>query len=192
MSKLNKPQIPDVILKRASVRSFLPDPVPQEYIIQMLTAGTLAPSSGNMQPWEFIVVQDPEQKQELVTCTYIGYFSKGSNYQQWIGDAGVVFVVCANQKRTVARYGQDGKEWSIIDVSAATENILLTATALGLGACWVGGFNEARVKQLLDIPAYVKIIGLIPVGYPLEQTERKYRMPLSLITHDGKYNKRYF
>ncbi|GAA0372142.1 nitroreductase family protein [Bacillus horti] len=178
--------------KRASVRSFTKQAIPESLIVELLTAGTYAPSSGNMQPWEFIVIQEHEQMQELVGCTYFGYFSKGGNHQHWIGEAGVIFVVCANQKRTEARYGQDGKGWSIIDVSAAAENILLAATALGLAGCWVGGFDEKKVKELLRIPEYVKIIGLLPIGYPLQETKRKSRLPLSLVTHKGKYNERYF
>jgi nitroreductase len=179
------------IYERASVRSFQTKEIPKETIIKLLEAGTFAPSSGNMQPWEFIIVQSPEQKKKLVTCTFFGYFSKGANYQHWLADAGVIIVACANVKRTVARYGEAGKDWASIDTAAAVENILLTAVSLGLAGCWVGGFREKELKDLLQIPPYVKPIGLIPIGYPAEQTKRKYRMPLKWVTHDGEYNQPY-
>jgi nitroreductase len=182
----------ETIQKRASVRSFLIKEVSDEIIMELLTSATLAPSSGNMQPWEFIVIKDEGQKGKLVGCTFLGYFSKGTDYQTWIGDAGVILVVCANLKRTVARYGEPGKEWAAIDVAAATENILLTATGLGLAGCWVGGFNEEKLKSILKIPTYVKPIGMIPIGYPDGETKRKYRMPLKWVTHNGEYNIPFF
>lgn len=190
MSK--QPTILDAIYKRASVRSFQKKEIEKETVIELLTAATLAPSSGNMQPWEFIVVTEEEQKKRLVECTYFGYFSKGANYQYWIADAGLIIVVCANLKRTAARYGESGKQWAPIDAAAATENILLAATGLGLASCWVGGFNEEKIKEVLNIPAYVKPIGMIPIGYPKEPISRKYRMPLKWVTHDGKYNVPFF
>jgi nitroreductase len=182
----------DVIENRASIRSFLKQEIPENYILKLLTSATLAPSSGNMQPWEFIVVREEQLKKALVTCTYFGYFSKGENYQTWIADAGVIFVVCANLKRTCARYGESGKEWAPIDVAASTENLLLTATGLGLSGCWVGGFDERKLKNLLNIPPYVKPIGLVPIGFPSVQTKRKDRMDLKWVTHEGVYNNPYF
>jgi nitroreductase len=190
---MEKPMsILEAINKRASTRSFIRKEIDGKTIEALLTSATFAPSSGNMQPWEFIVVKEQSLKDQLVECTFLGYFSKGSDFQTWIGEAGVIFIVCANVKRTVARYGEPGKEWAAIDVAAATENLLLTATGLGLAGCWVGGFNEEKLKSILKIPSYVKPIGMIPVGYPKGVTERKYRMPLKWITHDGQYNVPYF
>jgi nitroreductase len=188
----NGPLFFDVIQNRASVRSFEKKEVPDLYIKRLLESAILAPSSGNMQPWEFIVVKQNVQKQALVKCTYFGYFSKGENYQSWIADAGVIFIVCANLKRTCARYGEDGKEWAPIDVAAATENMLLAATSLGLAGCWVGGFNEQKIKELLKIPPYVKPIGMVPIGFPNDHTKRKYRIDIKWLTHDGEYNQPYF
>lgn len=189
MKDLEKPsRVLDAIYNRASVRSFKKQEVERDIIEKLLTAGTLAPSSGNMQPWEFIVVTAKERKKELVHCTYFGYFSKGTNHQYWIADAGAIIVVCTNIKRTKARYGEPGADWSPIDAAAATENILLAATALGLAGCWVGGFNKSKLKKLLKIPSYVKPIGMIPIGYPKGQTERKYRLPLKWVCHSGQYN----
>ncbi|MBM7662140.1 nitroreductase [Bacillus mesophilus] len=192
MSRENEQLFFDVIERRASVRSFKQKEIPETYIKRLLETAISAPSSGNMQPWEFIIIKKENQKHELVKCTYFGYFSKGENYQTWIAYAGLIIVVCANLKRTCARYGVDGKEWAPIDVAAATENILLAATSLGLAGCWVGGFDEQKLKEYLNIPSYVKPIGMVPIGFPKGTTTRKYRMDLKWLTHDGVYNQPYF
>lgn len=176
------------IYQRVSTRKFLEKEIPQDMLEEILTAGTMAPSSGNMQPWEFIVIDDPTVKEEVVQFTFSGYYSKGTNYQYWIKTAAVVVVVCANYKRTVARYGEAGKMWAPLDAAAAVQNMFLTATALGLSGCWVGGFHEEGIKRLLRIPPYVHPIGLLPLGYPAEQMEPKKRMPLKWVTHKNRFN----
>lgn len=180
------------IFERVSKRKFTKQPIAPQVLEQLLLAGTRAPSSGNMQPWEFIVIDDPAKKQEIVKSTYSGYFSKGKNYQYWIAEAAVVLVACTNVKRTVARYGPAGKEWALIDSAAAVQNILLTATALGLSGCWVGGINEAAIKESLRIPDYVRIIGLVPIGYSEETASPKSRLPLKWVTHRNEYNTPYY
>jgi nitroreductase len=180
------------IFERVSKRKFLNRNVPNEVLEQILLAGTRAPSSGNMQPWEFIIIEDSLLKQDIVKSTFSGYFSKGKNYQYWIADASVIIVACANVKRTVARYGPSGREWAIIDTAAAVQNMLLTATALGLSGCWVGGFNETAIKQRLTIPDYVRIIGLVPIGYSDESVHAKSRLSLKWITHRNVYNVPYY
>ncbi|MGG4495024.1 nitroreductase family protein [Brevibacillus reuszeri] len=176
------------IFERVSKRKFTEQPIAPEILEQLLLAATRAPSSGNMQPWEFIVIDEPATKQEIVRSTYNGYFSKGKNYQYWIADAAVVIVACTNVKRTVARYGPAGKEWALIDSAAAVQNLLLTATALGLSGCWVGGINEQAIKTKLQIPDYVRIIGLVPIGYSVEDASPKSRLPLKWVTHHNAYN----
>ncbi|MED4582430.1 nitroreductase family protein [Brevibacillus choshinensis] len=180
------------IFQRVSIRKFTKQPIASEMVEQLLLAGTRAPSSGNMQPWEFIVIDDPAKKQEIVKSTFSGYFSKGMNYQYWIADAAVVIVACSNVKRTVARYGPAGREWALIDSAAAVQNILLTATALGLSGCWVGGINEQDIKESLHIPDDVRIIGLVPIGYSEEKALPKSRLPLKWITHRNEYNVPYY
>ena len=176
------------IFERVSKRKFTEQPIAPEILEQLLLAATRAPSSGNMQPWEFIVIDEPDKKQEIVRSTYSGYFSKGRNYQYWIADAAVVIVACSNVKRTVARYGPAGKEWALIDSAAAVQNLLLTATALGLSGCWVGGIKEQAIKASLLIPDYVRIIGLVPIGYSVEDATPKSRLPLKWVTHHNAYN----
>ena len=174
--------------RRASVRSFISKEVNEETVDFLLRCAVTAPSNGNMQPWEFILIRDLEVKKQVVECTFTGYFSKGSNHQNWILDAPVLLVVCANQKRTKARYGEMGILGSIIDTAAAIEHILLAAANLGLASCWVGGFNEVKLKKILKIPTQVKPIGLLPIGYPGEEVERKNRLSTEILTHNNYFH----
>lgn len=174
--------------KRSSIRSFINKKIDEETIKFLLECGVTAPSSGNMQPWEFIVVRDEKIKKKIVECTYFGYFSKGGDHQNWILEASIIIVACANQKRTRARYGETGNLSSIIDTSAAIENILLAASGIGLGGCWVGGVNEEKLKEILKIPSEVKPVGILPIGYPKEDVERKHRMESEIIRHNDYYN----
>jgi nitroreductase len=190
MMKTEQP-IP-AIYSRGSIRNFISREISQDIVEQLLLAATRAPSSGNMQPWEFIVIDDQQVKDEIVQSTYSGYFSKGKNYQYWIAKASVVIVACANVKRTVARYGPAGNEWALIDVAASVQNLILTATALGLSSCWVGGFNESELKQKLNIPDYIRIVGLVPVGYSDEKVRPKSRLDLKWITHRNGFDIPYY
>jgi nitroreductase len=111
-------------------------------------------SGSNIQPWEFVVVKDPDVKRQLAQ-THI--------WSQMVADAAVVFVVCGNERAS--------HHW-VEDTSAATENVLLTVTALGLGAVWVGihpdADREAHVRRVLDIPEGIRVLCLVPVGHPAE------------------------
>ncbi|GGK35058.1 hypothetical protein GCM10010965_30020 [Caldalkalibacillus thermarum] len=127
-----------------------------------------------------------------IKLTFSGYYAQGANHQHWIKNAGVIIVACANLKRTTARYGEPGREWALLDAAAAIQNMLLTAIALGLSGCWVGGFHEEQLQRLLNIPPYVKPVGLLPLGYAAEKPKRKNRMPLKWVTHKNRYNFPYF
>lgn len=182
-----------VLAKRVSVRSFKNKQIPKDVLEKILTAATQAPASGNMQPWEFIVVDDQVMKAEVVKHTFSGFYSKAANNQQWIKEAGAVIIACANLKRTQARYGEMGDVWAPLDVAAAVENMLLAATALGLAGCWVGGFQAVGIRKLLHIPDYVQPIGLVPIGYPKEEkSQQKEKLSVKLVTHRNMYNVPYF
>nr|WP_304219981.1 nitroreductase family protein [Fredinandcohnia onubensis] len=181
-----------VIYERSSTRGFQKKSIPENLLKEILTAGTMAPNSGNMQPWEFIVIDTQEMKEKVVETTYAGYYSKGASNQHWIKDAGAIIVACTNFKRTISAYGEDGNLWAQLDTAAAIQNMLLTATALGLGGCWIGGFNRENVKKLLNIPPYVTPISLVPLGYASRKFDNKARIPVDLITHKNQYNVPFF
>jgi len=180
------------IYKRTSVRSFSEKSVSKEMIYNIIKAGTYAPSSGNMQPWEFVIVQGYQKKKELIKSTFSGFYSKNSKNQSWLLNAPVIIVICTNYKRTASRYGMLSEKWSSIDTANAVQNMVLTATENNLGTCWVGGIIESEIKQLLYLPNYVKPLGLLPLGYAHEEIHSKYKMRPSWITHNERYNFPYF
>ncbi|WP_287154565.1 nitroreductase family protein [Candidatus Solincola tengchongensis] len=161
--------------KRHSVRSFdAARGVPDELVARLLRCACLAPTAGNVQPWRFVVVRDGRIKEGLAAAA-LG--------QGFVARAPVVIVVCADLESHAASYGRRGVElYSIQDTAAAVENMLLAATALGLGACWVGAFREEEVASLLGLPERLRPLALIPVGYPARPGSQPRKMPPERLT----------
>jgi nitroreductase len=151
----------DVLKRRRSVRAFLPDEIPDGTIARIITAGTLAPTAGNMQAWYFYVVREEYLRRKLAEAA-LG--------QAFIAQAPVVIVVCADLERARAAYKERGVDlYAIQDAAVATQNMLLTVTAMGLGACWVGAFDEQAVADLLDLPRHHRPLTILPMGRPAHQ-----------------------
>jgi len=171
----------EAIKKRRSIRAFTPEDVSKEEIEKLLDAARYAPSAGNIQPWEFIVIRDFKIKRKL---------SIAALDQKFIEEAPVVIVVCANEMRSSRRYGNRGATlYCLQDTAAAIQNMLLTACALDLGTCWVGAFHEEDVRETLDVPKGVRPIAIISVGHPAEKPEIRFKRALSEIVHYENYSK---
>jgi len=165
----------EVLKLRRSTRAFKEEQVTEEEIVKLLEAGRLAPSAGNIQPWSFVVVRDANIKRRI---------SEAALNQSFIIRAPVVIVVCADPDRSKQRYGNRGVNlFCIQDTAAAIQNMLLAAIDLGLGACWVGAFQEDMVKATLRIPENLRPIAIIPVGRPAEKPNLPFRRPLEEIVH---------
>jgi len=164
----------EVILKRRSIRKYVPEPIEKEALIKILEAARQAPSAGNRQPWYFIVVKDPELKKEV---------AKASANQMFIADADVIIVGVSNPKAS--------PRWHEKDIMIALEHIALVATELGLGTCWIGAFNEKKIKELLEIPNDLKVVALMPVGVPAESPGPRPRKPLEEIVFLDKFNRKF-
>ena len=163
----------EAIKTRRSIRSFTQEAVSDEEIEMILDAARSAPSAGNIQPWIFIVVKNPEMKRRI---------SRAALNQFFIEEAPVVIVVCADQERSRMGYGSRGANlYCIQDTAAATQNILLVAHALGLGACWVGAFYEDEVRQALRVPRGVRPVAIVPIGHPAERPGAVFKRPLSEV-----------
>jgi len=174
----------EAIKGRRSIRSFKQTPIPEEIINKILEAACWAPSAGNLQSWEFILIKDEETKKKLCDAA-LG--------QCFIQEAPLTIVVCANQKRSSSRYGSRGANlYSICDASAAIQNILLSAYALGLGTCWIGAFYEDEVSRILELPEGIKPIAIIPIGYPNEKPIAPRRFSLNKVVHKEKYERKRF
>ncbi len=163
------------IERRRSVRAFTNQNVPEELVEKLIDAGTRAPSAGNLQPWEFIIIREPQTKQRLVMAAL---------EQKFIEEAPIVIVVCANEARSSIGYGTRGKTlYCIQDTAAAIQNIHLAAHSFGLGTCWIGAFKENSVRQILQIPYGIRPVAIIPVGYPEKTPSPRHRRPISEVIH---------
>jgi len=165
----------DAIRKRRSIRKFKKGKINEKEILEILEAAILAPSAGNLQGWEFVIVKTQGQKKKLAMAAF---------GQDFISNASFVVVVCADQRKSASVYGERGyRLYSIQDTAAAIENILLTVTEKGFGACWVGAFDESMVRKIINCPAHVKPVAVIPIGIPDEKTDMPERIPLKMVLH---------
>lgn len=144
-------EVLEAIRMRHSVRSYLDKEIPKDLLIRILEAARLAPSAANIQPWYFVVVMDRKKKRRIAESGAFGRF---------VADAPVVIVGCGDRKAS--------PRWHVVDVSIAMEHMVLEATELGLGTCWVGSFNENVVKEVLKLPERFSVIALLALGYPRE------------------------
>jgi len=154
---------------RREIREYLDKPVPQESLQQILEAGRLAPSSKNSQPWHFIVIRDKGILRKISDLTPTG---------KHIAQAPLAIAIL-----------MDGAKLPEIDGARATQNMVLAAWSLGIGSCWVTNFYDDGVKDLLGVPQRMKLVTVMPFGYPTEPktTRKKVRKPMSEILHYEKF-----
>jgi nitroreductase len=165
----------EAIKRRRSIRAFKTRNVSNEIVEKLLDAARFAPSAGNIQPWEFVVIRKAEMKKKL---------SEAAFGQSLIEEASVVIVICANEVSSARGYGLRGKSlYCIQDTAAATQNILLAAYSLGLGTCWIGAFKEQEVAKILKAPEGVRPTAIILVGYPDETPSPRNMRSVNQIVH---------
>jgi nitroreductase len=157
----------EAIRTRRSIRKYTGEKIPRADLEKIVDAARLAPTGNNKQPWDFIVVTDQAMIDRLKVAS------------QWMDKAGAIIAVVMDPS----------SRWWIEDASAAVENMLLTCTALGYGACWLEGYTlprEDEFKKLLDIPTSKRLITLVPIGVPAESPSVD-KKPLSEVIHWEKY-----
>jgi len=158
----------EVIKKRRSVRNYTGEAIPKEKLEKIVDAGRWAPSGYNRQPWDFIIVTNREMIENLKIAA------------NWMENAAAIIVVILDPKVS--------KFW-LEDGAAAIENILLAATALGYGACWLQGYTEPReetFKEFLGVPPHKRLLTLIPIGVPVNWPEKE-KKSLGEVLHWEKY-----
>ena len=171
----------EAIKGRRSVRRYKPERVDKELIIKLLEAARWAPSGGNIQPWLFIVIDDPKVL-DVVRKISPGYF----------GDAPLAILVCSNKEKAFKIGGILGRDYlSVADCAMAVENMLLAAYALGLGTCVVKSFSHTAIKELLNIPPGIEPELLVIVGYPDQTPKPPRRIPLNEIVYLNKYGEKF-
>lgn len=171
------------IQTRRSIRKYTSDPIPDAHLAQMLEAARLAPSAGNYQPWKFVAVRNPETIQQLVPA---------ARNQTFLSNAAAIIIAFADANVYLP---PPPRELGLLmippcfesDVMIAIEHLVLAATALGYGSCWIGAFNESDVKPVVNIPDRMKIVALIALGVAAENPKPLSRKPLSEIVYYEKY-----
>jgi nitroreductase len=161
----------DVITTRRSIRRYTQDPIPEADINRILEAGRWAPSADNSQPWILIVLRSPEMRRKLAdTLPWGGFLSQAA--------LGVAVVV---DEKVSTHAVEDG--------AAATQNMLLEAHSVGVGACWIGTYgsgHEVAAKKVLKVPAGKRLLSVIAIGYPAE-TAHSTRKPLAELVFTDQY-----
>ncbi len=167
-------ELKEVIRNRHSTRNFSDTKPPRKIIDEIIYYANLAPSAGNLQARDFIIIDDKTTREKLSIAAFD---------EKFIVEAPITIVVCANLER-ISSYETRGRElYCIQDASAAVEHILLLAVNAGFGACWVGAFNEHQVSAILGLPSYIRPVALIPLGYTAEQKVPTSRMDIKVLTH---------
>lgn len=162
-------ELGEAIKKRRSIRKYLTRKVENDKLDRVLEAGRLAPSAKNLQEWRFVVVRDEGRRKRLADA------AKG---QTFVGEAPVVIAACATVTDYVMTCGQLTYP---IDLAIAVEHMVLAAAAEGLGTCWIGAFYEEEVKKILNIPPEVRVVALLPLGYPDESPHPRPRKEIGEI-----------
>ena len=162
----------EVIRTRRSVRKYKPEPIPQEKMKMILEAAQLAPSAGNRQPWRFVMVHNADKKKEI---------AKVAKNQTFLADAAVIIAAVGDPEIS--------ERWHDKDVMIAVEHMVLAASSLGYGSCWIGAFDENEVKKLLKIPKKLKLVALLPVGVPNETPQPRPRKEMPEIFFEEEYGK---
>lgn len=163
----------EAILTRRSIRKYTDEQVADEMITKLLEAGMAAPSAGNQQAWHFVVIKNRQILNEIPNV---------HPYSQMLKQASVAILVCGNVE------DERHKGYWVQDCSAATQNILLAAHGLGLGAVWLGVYPRKDrvdgISDLLNMPKHIVPLSLISIGYPAEEKPKSNRYDENKITHD--------
>lgn len=165
--------VKEVIRSRRSIRKYQDKPILQKKLETIFEMARLAPSAKNLQPWEFIVVQEANTRKRI---------AEGCKYGRFLSECPAIIVGCGD--------AQLSPKWFIQDIFIAMEHIALAAVEEGLGTCWIGAFDESEIRRLLGIPENLKVIALMGLGFPDESPEPRSRKTLAEFISYEKWGKR--
>lgn len=162
-------EVLEAIRNRRSVRKFKEEPIPAEVIGKLKEALILAPSARNLQPRKFFFITDSAVREQFHSVTS----------QDFVGDAPLIVVACRDLSKVSDL--ADPHFYTVIDTTLSLQNMVLAATELGLGTCYVGAFERDKVAEILDLPEHLKPLLLIPVGFPAEEPKAKPRVAVTEV-----------
>jgi nitroreductase len=157
----------ELVLKRYSVRAYLPDPIEAGKLEQILESARMAPTAANRQAFQLIVIHTAERTAELQRIYG----------RDWFVQAPLVICACGVPDQNWVR--RDGKNYNDVDVAIVMDHLTLAAADLGLGTCWIGAFDPAAAREVLGLPNGVEPIAFTPLGRPADQPRPKVRKELS-------------
>lgn len=166
------------LTSRSSVRQYGDEPVPESAIRYILDCASTAPSAGNLEAWDVVLVMDDEAR----LCLQDAAFG-----QEHIGQAPLIVVVCANYIRSMSQYGERGILYAVQDATIAATYMMLAAHAQNLHSCWTGAFDEEEVRTMLTLPQHVRPISLLAIGKGQAPSVLTERMAASEHLHYGKW-----
>lgn len=172
----------ECIRARRSIRKYKDKPVEWDKIVNILEAGKFAPSAGNLQDVQFLVVKDDEKRKQI---------AEASLQQRWMEKAPVHIVICSEPEKYKRFYGVRGERlYNIQGCAAAVENMLLAAHSLGLGACWVGAFDDDALRRIPNVPEHVMIHAVITIGYADEIPEMPQKNRIENVVYLENWGQR--
>jgi nitroreductase len=165
----------EAITQRKSIRKYKNKEIEKEKLIKVLESARIAPSAANRQEWKFIVVKDDNTRSRLVSAAHD---------QKFVEQAPVTIVACSTESERIMPCGQHAYT---VDLSIAVSFMMLEATELGLGTCWLGAFDEEAVKEILGIPSDIRVPAMFTLGYADENPVARPRKALKDIVSHEKY-----
>ena len=168
----------DFLTTRCSVREYGKEPVTPEEVEYILDCASTAPSAGNLEAWDVVLVIDEGEKEILSHAAYD---------QPHIENAAVLFAVCANYVRSMSRYGERGILYAVQDATIACTYMMLAAHSIRLQSCWVGAFDEDEVRQVLKLPQHVRPVAILCVGKGVPTGHYTERMSIAEHVHEDAW-----
>jgi nitroreductase len=156
---MNISDLKQFLSSRASVRRYQDRDVPSEVLEEILALASRAPSAGNVESWDVVIVRDLSVREELADAALS---------QEHVANAPVLLVICANYIRSMTRYSERGILYALEDATIAGTYLMLGAHAAGLSVCWTGGFDDQMVRDILELPAHIRPVTILTIGYGAE------------------------
>jgi nitroreductase len=156
------------IQKRRSIRKYKAKEIPRDLLMEVLEAARLAPSGANKQPWQLVVVTDPERRKALVPIC---------KEQKFVGECSAF----------IAGIDDTTQKWARVDVAIALEHIALIAVEKGLGTCWIGAFDQEKMAAFLGLPKGLMVTACLTLGYPDESPDARPRKEMKDLVHWEKH-----
>lgn len=196
-------ELNEAIKSRRSIRKFKTDPIPDEYITELIEAGRLAPSGSNLQATRYVIIKSLEARSKLAQCTPLPFVTRApliivccidkevlntanARTKELIEANAFIDTPLANMsadsdaldKRKKEMDGESLKSYLFLNATIALEHIALMAVDLGLGSCWIMMFNSKKAKEILELDERYDVVALLPIGYPDQSPSQRPRLQL--------------